>query len=151
MKGGLGFGLEILARGLRQVGGGDGDFQEREHRRDGSDGGDIEVGPAAQVADVPPEVRVDASRCAGDATDESRGGVGCGEVVEEGGGGDGFEVVEANVGREGVLNGLDSWGWVEFREVEVVGGSCSIRDVLDTRKGGGREGSYKVQGGLRCA
>jgi len=69
MEGRLVLGLQVLAGGLGEVGGRDGDLEEREHRRKRSNGGDVEVSPAAEVADIPPEVGVLASGNAGDATD----------------------------------------------------------------------------------
>jgi len=73
--------LQVLAARLRKVVGRDGNLKKRKHRRNGLDGGDVEVLPAAEVADVPPEVVVDAAWCASDAANKRWGGVRRREVL----------------------------------------------------------------------
>ena len=68
VMGGLVLGLQVLAARLGKVGCWDRDFEQGKHRRNGLDGSDVEVLPAAKVANVPPEVVVDAAGRACDAT-----------------------------------------------------------------------------------
>lgn len=69
VKSGLSFWLKGHARGLREVGSRKGDFEEAQDRWKRGDGCDVEVSPATQVADIPPEVCVDAAGSAGDTAD----------------------------------------------------------------------------------
>lgn len=92
-------GLEVLAAGLRQVGGWDGNLKEWQNRRDCFDGGNVEVFPAAKIADVPPEVVADASWCACDTANQSWRRVWGRKVLHErrGGSRDRLEGVEAYI------------------------------------------------------
>lgn len=91
--------LEILAARLGKVGSWNGNLEKRKHGGDSLDGGDVEVFPATQVANVPPEVVVDTARCVADATNKRRRGVGGGEILHNGGGGrNGLESIEADIG-----------------------------------------------------
>lgn len=75
--------LHVLASGLGKVGLRDRDLKEGEYGRDLLDGGHVEVLPAAEVADVPPEVVVDAARSGCDTADQGWGWVGGAEVLEQ--------------------------------------------------------------------
>jgi hypothetical protein len=99
--------LDVLAARDREIGCWDWDFEKGKHGWKSSDGADVEVVPCAQVANVPPEVVVNAPAHGGDAADEGGGGIGAGQVVKERRSRcRRLEAVEANFGSEGIL---DSW------------------------------------------
>ena len=75
--------MQVLAARLGKVVGWDRDLKKRKDRGDGLDSGNVELFPAAEVADVPPEVVVDAAWCASDAANQRWGGVGRGEVLDQ--------------------------------------------------------------------
>jgi hypothetical protein len=75
--------LQVLTAGLRKVVCWDRHFKKGKYGRDGLDGGDVEVFPAAKVADVPPKVVVDATWCTSDAANQRWRGVGRGEVLDQ--------------------------------------------------------------------
>lgn len=138
VEGGLVLWLESLAAGLGEERRGDWDFEEGEDRWEGSDGGDVEVGPGAEVADVPPEVGVCAAGDAGNAVDEGRRGVGRRQVLQEGRGGQLGEAVEADLGIEGVLH---SWSGIKVGEGVVMGGGGSVSNLLGLTVGRSWHGS----------
>ena len=129
--------LQVLAAGLREIGGRDRDLKQGQHRGDGLDGGDVEVLPASQIADIPPEVVVDASRCAGDTANQRWGRIGRGEILEQRRSrSHGLEGIEAEV-REGRV--LDSWSSLELWDDKVLSASGSERGhLLHSRVGRGQ-------------
>lgn len=134
VKSRLVLGLHILADGLGKVGLGNGNLKERKNRGDLLDGSNVELLPAAEVADIPPEVVVDATGSGCDAADQSRGRVGAAQVLKQRGCSHRLVCLEAGLLGEGrVLNsrrGLE----VQKREVKrlssVAGGLLELR-VLD--------------------
>jgi hypothetical protein len=76
LESGLVLWLHVRTAWLRQVRGRKRNLKKWKYRWDGLDGGDVEVLPAAKIADVPPEVVVDASWCACDTADQGRSRVG---------------------------------------------------------------------------
>ena len=142
-------GLQVLAAGLGKVGGWDGDLKEGKHRRDGLDGGDVEVFPAAKVADVPPKVVVDAPGCASDAADQRWRWVGRREVLYQRGCGlDLLEAIKGKVTKSWVLN---SWCGIELWDGKLLNARRSeVGHVL----GGGvcrGESCGNTQVGLGCS
>jgi hypothetical protein len=104
--------LQVLAAGLGKVGRRDGNFKEGKNRGDGLDGFNVEVFPAAKVADVPPKVVVDASRCASNAADQRRGWVRRRKILDQRGCSlDLLEAVEVEIPKSGVLH---SWRSVKL-------------------------------------
>jgi len=141
------FWLEILTAGLGKIGCRDGNFKKRKHRGDGLDGGDVEVCPAAKVADVPPEVVVDTAWHTGDAADKRWRRIGRRQVLHDRRGGrNGLEIVEIGV-REGRI--LDCWRSFELWNSQVLGASrAKIRGILSRGIHGGKRGG-KAYAGLR--
>ena len=139
--------LQVLAARLRKVVCWDGNLKKRKHRRNGLDGGDVEVLPAAEVADVPPEVVVDAAGCASDATNKRWGRIGRGEILNQRRRSrDLLEAVEADIGEGWVLH---SWSGLELWDSEVLrAGGGEAGHVLN-RRVCRRKGSDKAQVGLR--
>ena len=134
VESGLGLGLHVLADGLGQVGLGDGDLKEGKNGGDLLDGGDVEVLPAAKVADVPPEVVVDAAGSGCDATNKSRGRVGSAQVIEQRRSSNGLVGVEAGLLLcEGRV--LDSRGRLEVQKREIEGCGSVARGLLHLRVG----------------
>lgn len=87
----------------------DRDLEERHQTRDGADGLHVEVIPAAEVTDVPPVVGAgQAATTSGYALDEGRGGVGAGQVIQEGGSG-------GWLAAEGIVLKLRSQGVLDSR------------------------------------
>jgi len=130
LQGGLVLGLQVLAARLGKVGGWDRDFEQGKHGRNGLDGGDVEVLPAAKVADVPPEVVVDAAGRACDAANQGWGGIRGGEVFDQGRGRwDLLKAIKVDICKGRVLDG---WRRLEFWEDKVGGASRrEAGNVLD--------------------
>jgi hypothetical protein len=117
VKGGLVLWLHALTTWLGKVRGRKRHLQKRQNRGDGLDGGDVEVVPAAEVADVPPEVVVDPSWCACDAADQARGRVARRKVLHQRGrSSKRWEAVKADICERRVLN---SWRRLILRNGEL--------------------------------
>ena len=115
--------LEILAAGLREIGSWYWNFKKGKDGGDRLDGGDVEVFPAAQVADVPPEVVVDASWCVCHTADQRGRGIGRGEVLDKRRSrSDRLEGVEADICKGRVLY---SWRGLKLWDNEVLSASGS--------------------------
>jgi hypothetical protein len=123
--------LHVLTNRLRKVGLGDRDLKEGEDGRNLLNGSDVEVFPAAKVADVPPEVVVDTTGSGSDATDQSGGRVGAAEVLEQRRCSDGLVGIEA--GLLGVGRVLDSRCRLEVKQREVECCGSKARGLLYLR------------------
>jgi hypothetical protein len=140
--------LQVLAARLRKVVCWDGHLKKGKHRRDRLDGGDVKVFPAAEVANVPPEVVVDATWCASDSANQRRGGVGRGEVLNQRRRSrDLLEAVEAEISEGRVLH---SWCGLKLWDSKVLRASGREAGHILDRRVGGREGSDEAQVGLGC-
>jgi hypothetical protein len=139
--------LQVLAAGLREVVCWDRNLKKRKYRRDRLDGGDVEVLPAAKVADIPPEVVIDTARRTSDAANQRWRGVGRGEILNQRRCSRNLlEAIKANIGKGGVLH---SWRNLELWDYEVLSASGGeAGDVLDRGVGRGK-GSDETQVGLR--
>jgi len=148
---GLGLGLQVGTRGLWESECGNGDFQERKEARDGSDGGDVEVGPAAEVADVKPGVGVDSAHpTAGNAAHKGWGRVWRAEILQERGGLVVLEGVELDLWCNWCNGILHSRRGIKFVDLEVLTrGDGVLRDILNLGliAGGSRERSAEVHDG----